>query len=162
MNSKRTRIILAASAATLLVAGLITFFILKNRNKPGTFEVKFALPEAASTEELATTRLPEAVKVKEGTTIGTLATPRRDGAIFLNWTYDQEGFKRANSEDPIVSDLTLYPRFVKEQGLSDITGFTYVSKLDVPADFEVELISYGLNREQVEKLISMTNASRAD
>lgn len=162
MKSKRTRIILAASAATLLVAGLITFFILKNRNKPGTFEVKFALPEAASTEDLATTKLPETVKVKEGTTIGTLATPRRDGAIFLNWTYDQEGFKRANSEDPIVSDLTLYPRFVKEQGLSDITGFTYVSKLDVPADFEVELISYGLNREQVEKLISMTNASRAD
>jgi len=56
MKSKRTRIILAASAATLLVAGLITFFILKNRNKPGTFEVKFALPEAASTEDLAKSR----------------------------------------------------------------------------------------------------------
>ncbi|MCR5375994.1 MAG: InlB B-repeat-containing protein [Lachnospiraceae bacterium] len=161
MKSKRTKIILAASAAALVVAGLITFFVLKNRHKPGEFEVKFALSETASAEDRANTKLPETVKVKEGTTIGTLATPRRDGALFMNWTYDQEGNKRANSEDPITSNLTLYPRFVKQQGLSNITGFTYVSKLDVPADYEVELISYGLTRSQVEKLISLTNESRA-
>ena len=149
MKSKRTRIIIAASAATLLVAGLITFFVLKNKHKLATYEVSFALPETASAEERSTTKLPEAVKVQEGTTIGTLAKPTRDGAIFMNWTYDPQGLNRANSDDPITSDLVLFPRFVKEQGLNDITGFTYVSKMNVPADFDMELITYGLSREQV-------------
>ena len=161
MKSKRTRIIIAASAATLLVAGLITFFVLKNKHKLATYEVSFALPETASAEERSTTKLPEAVKVQEGTTIGTLAKPTRDGAIFMNWTYDPQGLNRANNDDPITSDLVLFPRFVKEQGLNDITGFKYVSKMNVPADFDMELITYGLSREQVEALVTVKNASRA-
>lgn len=161
MKSKRTRIIIAASAATLLVAGLITFFVWKSKHKLATYEVSFALPETASAEERSTTKLPETVKVQEGTTIGTLAKPTRDGAIFMTWTYDPQGLNRANSDDPITSDLVLFPRFVKEQGLNDITGFTYVSKTNVPGDFDVELITYGLSREEVEKLISVKNASRA-
>ena len=170
MKSKRTRIIIAATAATLIVAGLITFFVLKNKNKNKTnietdkalasYEVSFALPQTVSDEERNTTKLPAAVTVQEGTTIGTLAQPTRDGAIFMNWTYDAQGTNRANKDDQIKSNLVLYPRFVKEQGLNDITGFTYVAKTDVPADFDIELITYGLSRAQVEELVSIKNASR--
>lgn len=161
MKSKRTRIIIAASAATLLIAGLITFFVTRNRHKLASYEVRFELAGTVSEEERSATKLPETVKVQEGTLIGTLAKPTRDGAIFMSWTYDEAGLKRANENDPIKSDLVLYPRFVKAQGLSDITGFSFVSKTDVPADYEVELITYGLTRAQLEELLSVTNESRA-
>ena len=127
----------------------------------GAYVVSFALPESATEPDRNSTSLPEQVKVAEGTKIGDLMPASRDRAMFLSWTYDAEGKQRANSEDVITKDLTLYPAFAATNDMMGVKANTYVAKQDVPSDFSIELVSYGLTKEEVMKRLSLVNSSMA-
>ena len=190
MNSKRTRIIIASAAVVAVaVIGIVLFAIFGKQKqvtdpsdptkasdvanateatKPddpkvddGTYVVSFALPESATEPDRRNTTLPEQVKVAEGTKIGDLGTATRDSAMFLSWTYDSAGTKRANAEDVITKDITLYPTFAATEDMTGVKGNTYVSKQNVPVDHSIELISYGLSKEEVLKKITLVNSSLA-
>ena len=77
------------------------------------FEVKFALPPDASTQDVEYTTLPETVMVPAGTVIGALETPSRISSLFLGWNYDEAGTAPADTSDVIDRNLTLYPRFAR-------------------------------------------------
>ena len=125
----------------------------------GYYEVKFALPPDASTQEVEYTTLPETAMVPAGTTIGALETPDRISSVFLGWSYDESGMAPAEADDIIDRNMTLYPRFAMQDGMDDTGSLTYVSKRDVPADFAYELVSYGLTEEEVRALLSLEDAS---
>lgn len=127
----------------------------------GAYLVRFELPESATEADQKNTFLPEQVKVPEGTKIGDLALASRDRAMFLSWTYDAAGTKRANSDDVITKDITLYPAFAANEGMAGVKGDTFVAKQNVPQDFAIELVSYGLSREDVLKKVTTINSSLA-
>ena len=189
MSSKRTPIIIASAVALVAVIGVVLFIVL-GKQKPnddpsnptnasdvanateatkpedptgaeGDYLVSFALPESATEPDRKNTSLPDQVKVKQGTKIGDLNEATRDSAMFLSWTYDAAGTQRANAEDEITKDLTLYPRFVATEDLSGVKGYDYVTKQDVPENYSIELVSYGLTKEEVLKMITLVNSSMA-
>ncbi|MBR6219952.1 MAG: InlB B-repeat-containing protein, partial [Clostridia bacterium] len=123
------------------------------------FEVKFALPEGATTQEVEYTTLPETAMVPAGTTVGALQTPSRVSCLFLGWSYDESGTAVADPEDVIDRNLTLYPRFALKEGLENSGSLTYVSQTDVPLDFAIELISYGLTQEEIEQILNVEDSS---
>ena len=123
------------------------------------FEVKFALPEGATTQEVEYTTLPETAMVPAGTTVGALQTPSRISCLFLGWSYDESGTAVADPEDVIDRNLTLYPRFALKEGLENSGSLTYVSQTDVPLDFAIELISYGLTQEEIEQILNVEDSS---
>ena len=189
MKSKRTPIIVASAVALAAVIGVVLFVIF-GKQKPtvdpsdptnasdvanateatkpegptdadGDYVVSFALPESATEPDRVNTTLPEQVKVKSGTKVGDLDEATRDSAMFLSWTYDAAGTQRANAEDEITKDLTLYPRFVATEDMSGVKGYDYVTKQDVPTNYPIEFASYGLTKEEVLKKITLVNSSMA-
>ena len=125
----------------------------------GYYEVKFALPPDATTQDMEYTTLPETVMVPVGTVIGALETPDRISSVFLGWSYDESGMEPAEESDLIDRNMTLYPRFALQDGMDGADSLTYVSKRDVLADFAFELVSYGLTEEEVRVLLSLEDAS---
>ena len=123
------------------------------------FEVKFALPPDASTQDVEYTTLPETVMVPAGTVIGALETPSRISSLFLGWNYDEAGTAPADTSDVIDRNLTLYPRFALKEGLEEGGSLSYVSKTEVPLDYPIELMAYGLTQEEIEQLVTLQDGS---
>ncbi len=169
MKSKRTMIIVLSAVLTAVVAGVIVFAALHKKSAPkepekvvnDSYVVTFALPEKMTELERNNTTLPENVTVQSGTKIGDLETASRYSAMFLSWSYDAEGTQRANNEDEIRENITLYPQFTSTDNSDGVKGFTYVAKTKVSPDYPIELVSYGLTREEVMKNISVINSSFA-
>jgi len=123
------------------------------------FEVKFALPPDASTQDVEYTTLPETVMVPAGTVIGALETPSRISSLFLGWNYDEAGTAPADTSDVIDRNLTLYPRFALKEGLEEGGSLSYISKTEVPLDYPIELMAYGLTQEEIEQLVTLQDGS---
>lgn len=127
----------------------------------GYLQVTFALPKDATESEKTYTTLPETAYVAAGTQLGQLLPATRVSSLFLGWSYDEEGKQPAQDTDQVKSNLTLYPRFAKKDGMSDGGALTYVARNEVSKDFPFELISYGLTEAEVRALLSLENASLA-
>ena len=180
MKSKRTWIIAASAVLVAVVAGVVLYVALhKNKNNPtgsttptpteeagehlktGPFTVNFELPPTVSELDRRNTEMPQTTSVPKGTKISELAVPTRYSSMFLAWTYDAAGTKRANKEDEITDDITLYPQFSPTAGSDGVKGYNYVAKTKVPGTYAIELVSYGLTKDEVLKAITVINSGRA-
>jgi len=129
---------------------------------PGTastvyHEVSFALPACDGEAEAERTSLPGTVMVPDGTQVDALSTPSRLNCVFAGWYYDAALENMVEDGALVESDLTLYPRFVQRTDEENWFDVGYVAVRDVPADYAVTLVSYGLTPVEIADIITVTN-----
>ncbi|MBR6897474.1 MAG: hypothetical protein IKN24_04815 [Lachnospiraceae bacterium] len=134
-------------------------------NKPGegdedgAFTVSFAVRETASAYERENAVLPASVAVAPGTQVGQLDIPECPNMMFLAYSYDAAGIKKAQDTDRIDGNITLYPCFATMDGMGNTAGFDYVSKTDVDCDYAIDIITYGLTEDEIRSIFSVEHAS---
>ena len=120
------------------------------------YEVSFALPPDALQEEVENCVLPETQMLPEKSPILAIPEAKLPGYLFLGWTYDEAGKEKVPEDAVVEKNMTLYPRF----GLTeewDEAGTDYVVERDVPADYVVEVVAYGLTEEQILERLAVHN-----
>ena len=169
--SKRTKWIIAAVATVVLIAGIVTGAVLIHKNKnsgnqptpPANtvfHEVKFGLASTTAPKDAGTVTLPQTAMVQDGTIVGALEMPYKEGGVFVGWYYDSDRTKMALSGDTITADTTLYADFENGDGLENNFKINYMSAQDVGTDYEIILASYGLSAAEVRNFLTVCDLSK--
>lgn len=127
--------------------------------KSNFYEVKFALASNTSKEAAQTITLPDSAMVKEGTIVGAMELPYKEGGVFVGWYYDADRTRMALSNDTINANTTLYADFEDSEGLDGTFKINYMSSLNVDSSFAVELASYGCSLVEAKSLLKVSDIS---
>ncbi len=172
--SKRTKWIIAAAAAAVLITGIVITAVAIHKKNAGKgpsgqpdnpvnttfYEVKFGLASTTAQKDAATVTLPKTAMVKEGTIVGALEMPYKEGGVFVGWYYDAERTKMALSGDKIASDTMLYADFESSDGLENNFKINYMSEQNVGTDYEIRLAAYGLTADEVRSFLTVCDLSK--
>ena len=97
-----------------------------------------------------------------GTSLSSLPSPGKEGAVFLGWCYDSSCTEYVSSDDRLLSDVVLYAAWTDTQELRTVSLETYARSYDVDAnDFSITVTDKtgSLTADEVSGLIKIKNTS---
>ena len=97
-----------------------------------------------------------------GTSLSSLPSPGKEGAVFLGWCYDSSCTEYVSSDDRLLSDVVLYAAWTDTQELRTVSLETYARSYDVDAnDFSITITDKtgSLTAGEVSGLIKIKNTS---
>lgn len=97
-----------------------------------------------------------------GTSLSSLPSPGKEGAVFLGWCYDSSCTEYVSSDDRLLSDVVLYAAWTDTQELRTVSLETYARSYDVDAnDFSITITDKtgSLTADEVSGLIKIKNTS---
>lgn len=132
---------------------------VKEVEKSNFYEVKFALTSDNSQALPDTVTLPDTAMVKEGTIVGAIELPYKEGSVFMGWYYDAAGTKMALAGDVINANTTLYADFEDSEGLDTAFKINYMSSQDVNPDFGIEIAAFNCTMSDAKNVLKVTDLS---
>ena len=97
-----------------------------------------------------------------GTSLSSLPSPGKEGAVFLGWCYDSSCTEYVSSDDRLLSDVVLYAAWTDTQELRTVSLETYARSYDVDANgFSITITDKtgSLTADEVSGLIKIKNTS---
>ncbi len=164
---KITKRIIALVVVAALIVGTFAGISIHKKNEQKRIENTYyqvdfdVTANAAEGSERIT--LPDTELVKNGTIVGALPQPEKEGAVFTGWYYDSKCEKMALSNDAIGGNVTLYADFEDGSNLENRFKINYMSEQGVADDFSVEIEIIGdEDINGIKDFLKVTDISEGD